>query len=309
MKEQHVLQKNTVVCFLALLCCFLWGSAFPSIKTGYALFQVDAADTASQILFAGIRFTMAGILVILTYSIANRRILVPKRSSWAMIGTVSLFQTILQYFFFYVGLAHTTGVKGSILESVNVFLAVIFASILFHQERLTKMKLLGCVIGFAGVIIINIKGTEGLGGGFHLNGEGFLIIAGVACALSSVFIKIFSQKENPVMISGYQFVVGGLVMAFGGVLGGGRLNPEGIAAFLLLIYMALISAVAYSVWGVLLKYNPVSKISIFGFSTPVFGVLLSAIVLGEGSEMPLVQTFVALVLVSVGILAVNKGEE
>jgi len=308
MKEQHFLQKNIVVCLLALLCCFLWGSAFPSIKTGYQLFQIGADDTASQIFFAGIRFTLAGILVVLVYSIANGKVLVPKKSSWGMIGVVAMFQTVIQYFFFYIGLAHTTGVKGSILESVHVFFAVILASVVFKQEKLTKNKLIGCVIGFAGVILVNLNGSEGLGGGFAFNGEGFLIIACAAYALSSIFIKIFSQKESPVIISGYQFILGGIIMAVCGYFAGGQLHPSGGVAFVLLLYMAMISAVAYSVWGLLLKYNPVSKVSIFGFSNPVFGVVLSAILLGEGASMPVVQTLGALILVCIGIFIVNREE-
>jgi len=308
MSEKHILQKTGVVCLLALLCCFLWGSAFPSIKTGYALFEISAEDTASQIFFAGIRFTLAGILVVIVYSIANRRLLIPKKSSWGMIGVVSFFQTVLQYFFFYIGLAHTTGVKGSILESVHVFFAVILASIVFKQETLTRRKLIGCVVGFAGVILVNLNGTEGLGGGFAFNGEGFLIIACAAYALSSIFIKIFSQKENPVIISGYQFILGGTIMAVCGYIAGGQLHPAGAGAFVLLLYMAMISAVAYSVWGLLLKYNPVSKVSIYGFSNPVFGVVLSAIVLGEGASMPVLQTLFALILVCIGIFVVNREE-
>lgn len=308
MKEQHFLQKNIVVCFLALLCCFLWGSAFPSIKTGYQLFQIGADDTASQLFFAGIRFTLAGILVVLVYSIANRKFLVPKKTSWGMIGVVAMFQTVIQYFFFYIGLAHTTGVKGSILESVHVFFAVILASVVFKQEKLTKNKLIGCVVGFAGVILVNLNGSEGLGGGFAFNGEGFLIIACAAYALSSIFIKIFSEKESPVIISGYQFILGGIIMAVCGYCGGGQLHPSGEVAFVLLLYMAMISAVAYSVWGLLLKYNPVSKVSIFGFSNPVFGVVLSAVVLGEGASMPVVQTLGALILVCIGIFIVNREE-
>jgi len=308
MKEQHFMQKNIVVCILALLCCFLWGSAFPSIKTGYQLFQIGADDTASQIFFAGIRFTLAGILVVLVYSIANRKFLVPKKSSWGMIGVVAMFQTVIQYFFFYIGLAHTTGVKGSILESVHVFFAVILASVVFKQETLTKNKLIGCIIGFTGVILVNLNGSEGLGGGFAFNGEGFLIIACGAYALSSIFIKIFSQKESPVIISGYQFILGGIIMAVCGYFAGGQLHPSSGVAFVLLLYMAMISAVAYSVWGLLLKYNPVSKVSIFGFSNPVFGVVLSAILLGEGASMPVVQTLGALILVCIGIFIVNREE-
>lgn len=304
-KEQHLLQRTPVVIGLALLCCFLWGSAFPSIKTGYILFQIGAEDTASQIFFAGIRFTLAGLLVVAIYSLAQRKLIFPKKTSWGMIGIVSMLQTVVQYVFFYVGLAHTTGVKASIIEGAHVFMAIIFACLLFRQERMTRAKTLGCIIGFAGVILVNLTDASQLGGGFHLNGEGFLLIACVAYALSSICIKIFSAKESPVVISGYQFILGGLIMIATGWMLGGQIHPVGGGAYILLLYMAMISAVAYSVWGLLLKYNPVSRVSIFGFSNPVFGVILSALILQEGADMPWIQSLAALVLVSAGIYLVN----
>lgn len=68
-----------------------------------------------------------------------------------------------------------------------------------------------------------------------------------------------------------------------GLLAGGRLSEWSVAGVLMLLYMAVISAVAYSLWGILLKYNPVSKVAVFGFMNPVFGVILSAILLHEGT--------------------------
>ncbi len=308
-RNEHVLQRGYVVIVLALLCCLLWSSAFPGIKTGYMLFQIAENDTASQILFAGIRFTLGGLLVVAIYSIARREPIVPKKSSWGMIAIVAALQTVIQYFFFYIGLAHTTGVKASIIEGANVFITILLACLLFRQETMTKEKAFGCVIGFAGVILINLTDPAQLGGGFALNGEGFLLIACIAYALSSIFIKIFSQKENPVIISGYQFILGGLVMTAAGFAMGGRIMPVGGQAFVLLFYLAMVSAVAYSVWGLLLKYNPVSRISIFTFSSPVFGVALSIVFLKEGAAVPWMQSFIAMSLVSAGIFLVNKEEK
>ncbi len=306
MKKKHLLQQTGAVWFFAMVCCFLWGSAFPCIKIGYALFGIDSADTASQILFAGLRFTLAGVLVVLFYSIMQRKPMLPKKSAWGMIGMISMFQTVLQYFFFYVGLAHTTGVKGSIIEAANVFMAIIFASLIFHQERIDLPKAVGCIIGFAGVVLVNLTGS-GLGGGIRIDGEGFMLIACAAYAMSSVLIKRFSEREDPVVISGYQFAVGGLVMMGIGFAMGGRLQGEaGPEAIALLLYMAMISAVAYSVWSLLLKYNPVSRVTVFGFMTPVFGVVLSAVFLGEAASMPWLQSMIALVLVSAGIYIVNR---
>lgn len=306
MKDKNFLERTFVVCLLAMLCCFLWGSAFPCIKIGYQMFQISSDQTMSQILFAGVRFTLAGILVILFGSILSRKILLPKRSSCKNILIICLFQTVIQYLFFYIGMAHTSGVKASIVEASNVFLAILVANLIFHQEKLTFSKILGCVIGFAGVILINLTGS-GLEGGMTMTGEGFILLSAAAYAVSSVLIKRFSVYENPVVISGYQFMIGGLIMIVVGLAGGGSLHPTSPASALMMLYMALISAVAYTIWGILLKYNPVSRVAVFGFMNPVFGVVLSALLLKEGSQIPFLQCAVSLVLVCLGIYIVNKN--
>lgn len=305
MNNQKLLEKTWFVCIAACFCCLLWGSAFPSIKIGYQLFQIPQDASASQILFAGCRFTLAGILVILFGSVLSGKSLVPKRSSIGIIVKVSLFQTILQYFFFYLGLAHASGVKASIVEASNVFIAIIVANLIFHQEKFTVKTISGCVIGFIGVILINVsKGS--LAGGVSFIGEGFILISAVSYGISSSLLKRYSSYENPVVVSGYQFFLGGIVMIIGGLCMGGTLAPTGFSSYIMLLYMALISAVAYTIWGILLKYNPVSKVAIFGFTNPLFGVILSFLFLHETASVSLVQCIASLLFVCVGIFIVNK---
>lgn len=101
--KKNRLTHPAVVCALALLCTFLWGSAFPSVKVGYELFSIAAEDMASQIVFAGMRFALAGVLVIGIGSIVNRKFLCPKKSSLGMVGKLAMVQTVLQYLFFMLG--------------------------------------------------------------------------------------------------------------------------------------------------------------------------------------------------------------
>lgn len=300
------LQNSAVVALLALVCCFLWGSAFPCVKIGYDLFSIAAEDTASQILFAGTRFTLAGLLTIAIGSVISRQVLVPAKTSWGMVAKLCLAQTVIQYLFFYIGLANTSGVKGSIIEASNVFFAILISSLLFHYEKLGKWKLLGCVIGFAGVVLINLNGSAGLSGGMSFTGEGFILLSTLSYACSSVLIKKYGQRENPVALSGYQFVLGGLIMAVVGLCMGGRLTGFTVKSTLLLVYMAMISAVAYSLWGILLKHNPVGKVAVFGFMNPVFGVILSAVLLHEQNQAFTLQGLISLILVCIGIYLVNK---
>lgn len=299
------LSKIYIMTPLALLCCFLWGSAFPMVKTGYQMFSIEESDTASQILFAGIRFALAGILVIIFGSIIAKKPLYPKNKKEIVHCLVlSVFQTILQYTAFYIGLAHTSGVKSSVLVALNVFLSLILSAVVFKMEKITAPKLIGVIIGFAGVVLINFE--AGGFSGFSLNGEGAIIFSAFAYSVSSVLIKKYSADENPVMLSGWQFLIGGIVMAVFAAAAGGRVHMQAdIKSVLAILYLALISAVAYTIWGLLLKYNPVSRVAVIGFTNPVFGVLLSALFLGEADEAFSIKNLVSLVLVCIGIYIVN----
>lgn len=304
--SEKFMQKKLVVFAFAVIACMLWGSAFPSIKVGYKLFGIEASDIATQILFAGCRFVIAGIMVIIIGSVMQGEILIPGKESAVKALKLSFLQTVIQYFFFYVGLAHTTGVKGSIVEASNVFFAIFVSTCLFHMEKISGRKLLGSVLGFAGVVLINISSASDIG--FNLMGDGFVMISAFSYALSSVVIKVYSRTENPVLLSGYQFLFGGLIMSIGAFAAGGRLTSVSAPAIMLLLYLAFISAVAYTLWSLLLKYNPVSQVSVYSFTNPIFGAILSAIILKEGSSFGL-KGVISLILVSIGVYIVNSKKD
>lgn len=301
------LRKTGIVCLLACVSCFFWGSAFPGVKIGYEWFDIGSGETAAQILFAGCRFFLAGILVILFGSFMRKKLLRPKGLQWRHAAVIALFQTILQYVLFYIGLAHTAGTKASIIVGANVFIAILTASLIFHQEKLTKEKFIGCIVGFAGVVLINLTP-----GGFSLHvsfqGEGLVLLSTVAYAFSSVIMKDYSKKDDPIMLSGYQFLIGGLTMISVGFLMGGRLTIPSAGAFCMLFYLGFASAMAYTIWSQLLKYNPVSKVAVFCFMTPVFGVILSAVLLNETEQISAVQGVGALFLITLGIFISHRTE-
>lgn len=307
MTKEQSLTKTWVVAALACVCCVLWGSAIPAIKMGYRVLQVDAADVASQIVFAGIRFAMAGFLVLLFASIRERKWIYPDESMVKYVIPVCFAQTVGQYFFFYIGVAHTSGVKSAIITGLGNFIAILFSCLLFRKEKLTERKFLGCVLGFAGVVVINLMGNS-LDAGITLLGDGFVFMAQLSYGMSTVLIHIFSKKVSPVILSGSQFFVGGLLLIIIGVAMGGRLNHITFMGGLLILYLAMVSAVAYTLWSILLTYNDVSKVAVFGFVNPLISVVLSAFILGEVRQAFNIGSLLALILVCVGIYIVNKGK-
>jgi len=302
MKAESFFTKRWAVFLFATLCCLLWGSATPSIKTAYVLFQIGSSDVTSRVLLAGVRFIGAGILIILYGSISAKRFIYPQKSNLLNVMKLGMVQTVLQYFTFFTGLAHTTGVKSAILNASATFFAILF-SVLFRTEKMTAKKLAGCIIGFAGCVLINLNGSGF--GRLNLLGDGAIIISSITNGLAAVMIKRYSQKEDPVVLTGYQFLFGGIILTVIGLCGGGQLQAVSGTAWILLAYMAAISAVAYTLWSVLLKYNPVSGVTIYNFMNPLFGVLLSALILKETNAFTPLQCILSLLLISLGIIIVN----
>ena len=305
-EPEKFFSKNYIVCIGAIICCILWGSAFPCVKIGYKLFHVNTDSAPSLMLFAGMRFTLSGLLVIAFGCISKKKFLVPKPKNIWRVLLVALFQTSLQYTFFYIGLAHGTGVKSSVLNGLGVFFTIIAACFIFRTERFNLIKLAGCILGFAGVILINLDGFKF---SFSLTGEGFIIFSGLSAAISSGLVKVFSKYEDTTALCGYQFLIGGIALVIIGLSFGGRITHIDVGAAFMLLYLGFLSACAFTLQGFLLKYNPVSKVAVFKSTNPLFGAVFSAIILGESEQLLSYFTLIALVLVCLGIFIINKFGE
>ena len=291
----------------ATFSCLLWGSAFPCIKIANRLFGVASGDVPSQLLLAGVRFFLAGLLV-LAFLWARRGTLPrPTAADLRPLLLMSVFQTSLHYGLFYPGVAHTTGSAASVVNGTSVFVTILCAALVFGQERITGRKLAACPLGFAAILVMNLSGLAS--GGItseHMLGNALVLAATTSEAVAVCLIKRYSSHDL-VMLSGCQFAVGGLTLAAIGLAAGGSIHPSGPEAFALLGYMGFISAGAFSVWSLLIGANPVSRVAVFSFLTPVFGVLLSTLLLDETQGGSLPTTLLALALVCAGIVIVNRA--
>lgn len=301
--EKKFLQRGPIIILLALFCTILWGTAYPAVKIGYELFAIDSANDFGKLLFAGLRFTLAGLMTLAVSVILQKKLVIPQRQHWRGIALLGLVQTTGQYIFFYLGLSNTTGVKGSILYALATFFVVIFAHFLFPDDKMNLQKILGCCIGFVGVLLITFDGT-GLGGGFTFTGEGFIMLSTLSSALGALISRSVAQGQDPVVVTGYQLTGGGLILIFIGLIGHGHFDSITAPGILLLLYMAFLSAAAFTVWTMLLKYNPASKIAVYNFLIPIFGTTFSVMFLNESIFN--LRSLLALILACAGIYIVNK---
>ena len=215
---------------------------------------------------------------------------------------LGLWQTTIQYAFYYIAVAMLTGAFGSILNSTQSFLGAIFAHFIYGDaDRMTPAKTLGCAVGFAGVLI----GTLGNHGGGSGWGIFCMLLATVIFTLSGPWNKSVTKKADSFAVCFLNLFVGGAALFVLGTALGGRLGSVTPLGILVLLYLAFICGAGYLLWALLMKNNPVSRIAIFGFVNPVVNVLLSAVLNGE----PLFrwQYLAALVFVCVGIWLVNKA--
>jgi drug/metabolite transporter (DMT)-like permease len=299
--------NKSFVFFMAMIATALWGSAYPSIKVGYELFSIAGTDIGSKLVFAGYRFAFAGILVLAFSRLAKgnqkkySKEFLSLRTGLQFLG-LGLMQTTIQYIFFYLGLANTTGAKGSIVNSSGAFFGVVLAPLFYPEDKLNIRKIMGCVIGFAGIILINLDGSSLAG--FRMTGEGFILIAALAQTFASFYSKKLVKKLDVMIVTGSQLLLGGIPLLVIGYTMGGHLEYQATGV-LLLGYMAFLSAVAFTIWTQLLKYNPASEITIYNLFIPVFGTILSGIFLRE--HIFTILNVISIVCVSLGIIFVNRS--
>lgn len=289
---------------LAILCTFLWGSAYPGVKLGYEYFGITGGSVGSKLLYAGLRFVIAGVLTILFTSIHNKSLVKPKRKDIRGIVILGFVQTFLQYLFYYIGLSNTSGAKGAIIYSSGTFISVALAHFLCKGDKMTAPKAFGCAMGLAGIIIINLGNS--LGGEMTFTGEGFMFIGALVFAIATILSKYIAAGQEPITLTGYQMLLGGISLVFVGRLRGGiipLITGKGVA---LLFYLSLLSSVAFTIWTRLLKENEVSKIAIYNSLMPVFGAVLSGVFLGE--QIWTMKTLLAIITVSMGIYIVNRKD-
>jgi len=295
-------KKQIKLYLIAILCTMLWGSAIPTIKLGYDVFNIMPSATANKLLFAGIRFVGASLLILIPYFIFSRKARISKA-----LCTHSLFlgllQTAGQYFFMYIGLAYTTGANASVFNAVGTLLYIVLAWIIYKDEVLSKVKLIGCAIGFSG-ILLNSLATQKMGI-LSFQGDGFIIISNICVAIGFLYSKHSVKESDPFLLTGFQMGIGGLVLLAIGLLLGGKLPTVTIGGIFLLVYLMVVSSVAFSLWTLLLKDYPSALVGMFNFLTPVFGTIFSYILsvvgfLNEASSFT-VYTILAIVCSAAGI--------
>ncbi len=297
-----IFQRPVWVVVFALTAAVAWGWAFPLIKIGFSAFGITADMTGSKMLFAGIRFAAAGLIVLSVARSSGRSFRVRKTIDWRFILAFALMNTTLHYFFFYVGMSHSEGSRAAILNSLSTFLVVLLACACFKSDKLTSRKILGCTVGFCGILALNLGGAES--GRFTWLGDGMIILNAICGACANLMTRGLSRRIDVFVGTGYSLSIGGLLLIIPGLAFGGTLPNVNMLGIVCLILLIAISAIGFALYNKLLSCNPVGKVAIYNSLIPIVGAVTSCLCLGETFHL---KYALAGGLAALGIYLINKG--
>lgn len=301
---KNIFEKKITAMILASTCSIAWACAFPFIKLGTKAFQIGSNDIGSKTLFAGIRFFAAGIIVLVIAKAMKRSFEVKRTSDKLLILLFGLVNTSLHYFFFYVGLSVQSGSRSAIIEALSSFLLIILACICFKSEKMTVRKVLGCILGFSGIVMVNIGSGDVLSE-FTFMGDGMLLLSAVFSAIGGVLTRVVTRRTDPIIATGASLAFGGGLLVVAGLLSGGHFSTFNLEGLFYLVLLIVISVYGFVVYNQLLCYNSVGDIAIFNALIPILGVVLSCIFLGE----PFMPKYIfAGIVVALGVFVINYTE-
>lgn len=304
MKKTSIFQHPVWVVVFALIAAIAWGWAYPLIKLGFEEFGITSAMTGSKMLFAGVRFMLSGLIVLAIAKATNRDFRVKTPSGWRYVLLFSLMNTTLHYACFYIGLSHSEGSRAAILNSLGVFMLVVLACAFFKSDKLTWRKILGCVIGFTGILILNIG--SGKSGQFTWLGDGMIILNALCSAIAGLMTRGLSRRVDVFVGTGYSLAIGGLLLILPGLWMQGAFPEITGMGILILGLLIGISTLGFTLYNKLLSCNPVGKVAIFNSLIPVVGAITSCIFLHE----PFYGKYaIAAILATTGIYIINKGKK
>ena len=255
----------------------------------------------SKCLVAGIRFSFSGVLALLWCYFKDETKISINRSQVKSVILYGILGTAFQYAFTYIGLSRIDGSKGAVYDQLCVFIVVLTSGIFFKSDKLNFNKVVGVVLGFMGVLVIN---TDGVSFSFNPLGEGIMLCA-VLCQTAAYFVsKGTAETISAPKLVGYGQLIGGILLCIFSVLSGGRIYTINLTAAASLVALILISAVAYILSLMPLKYFPASEISSFNLLITVFGVVMSSVMLGENIFRW--NYGASLLLISIGIILINS---
>ena len=299
---KSLFENKKLMPLLGLFCAFGWSLAYPYIKIGSN--ELGINDIAGKLLFAGIRFFLAGVLV---FIFTKDKLNIIDKKSYKWLFLMALINTALHYTFSYIGLAYNASSRSTIIDSMGSFITIILSLIIFVDDKVSLNKILGCLLGICGIVIINIEPGTDFFSNITFMGDGMILLNALCGGFGGIITRICSRKMNINKATGYSMALGGFMIMCLGVIAGFGFNWNiTLKGVLVLMILVLISALCFGVYNKLVSLYPISKVAIYNALIPVLGVVFASLLLNEPLKW---QYLLAMVLVAGGILVINRNKQ
>jgi drug/metabolite transporter (DMT)-like permease len=278
----------------------LWGSTYLAIRFAIA--------TLPPLLMAGARHLIAGLILYPLARVQGKE--QPTRANWlaaALMGAflllggnggVSWSEQIVP-----------SGVAALLVASVSLWM-VIIEWLRPGGTRPTRRIIMGLVLGFFGLILL--VGPSKLGGG-RVNpiGATVLVLASLSWATGSVSAKHLKLPRSPLLTTGMQSLVGGVLLILASVLFGRgaslRLVTVSTRSLLALGYLIVFgSLLGLSAYNWLLHHASPARVATYAYVNPIVAMLLGWAFAGEAIT---VRTLLAAAIIIVGVVLVISASQ
>jgi drug/metabolite transporter (DMT)-like permease len=286
--------------FLAIVACLLWSTAFVGVKIGLRY--------TTPLQFAGFRFFLSGIYILpFCGNLLKSTKLI--RQHWKEVLRLALFQTFLLYAMFYLGISLVPAAITAIIIGASPLFSAILAHLFLNDDKLSMRKMVSISLGITGVVIIAVsRGSFSWVEGKEFWGILILIMANMAGSMGNVMVVKYRTGLPPLLLNSAQLITGGLGLIllsvpFEGLTFGVNEPPYYIS----LGWLSFMSAAAFSIWFILLRRPgvKVSELNIWKFLIPVFGAVLSWVILAN--EQPEVIALTGMLLIVLSLIVLNAN--
>ncbi|MEZ3165511.1 DMT family transporter [Halorubrum sp. RMP-47] len=299
MNLRNLLSTPEAIVAAFLLLATLWGTSFVAIEAGLHYFP--------PLLFAGVRYVVAGAVVLGYAAVAADRWLPRDRDEWLGVAVAGTFVIAAYHGFLYLGEIRISGAVAAVVVSLAPVLTAVFAAAFLPNERLGPVEIGGFALGIVGVVVIADPTAAGLGSAAVV-GVALAFAGAVAFSLGAVLLRPLRTDLPIAALQGWAMVIGAGQLLVAAVAIGE--SPAAIVwnqtAIASLAYLTLLSGVvAFLLYFALLDAVGPSQLHLVGYAEPVVAAVGSWALLGHLVDAEALIGFVAILA---GFLALEREE-
>ena len=288
---------DTLAIAMLVFCCFLWG-----------LNQVAAKVAMPEIpaLWQAAVRSLGGALLVWGWTLLRGIPIFTRDATWRG-GLLAGALFGAEFLCIFIGLQYTSASRMVVFIYISPFVVALGMPFIAHNERLSRAQMIGLLIAFAGVAWAFAEGFNApAAGARQLLGDALGVVAGVLWGATTLAIrasKLSSASAEKTLL--YQLAISGLMLALAALAAGAKL-PVALSPLAwgsMGFQIVIVTAFSYLLWFWLIGHYPATRLASFTLLTPVFGLVLGALLLGEAITTRLV---IALLAVATGIVLVNR---